>query len=786
MGAGASFDEAGNLSMPNYKDALSADKDLNSVEEGFEYVGGEIKSIEGNITNITEGTVGLVKLEGDQIVIDNAITGADHATFNFANQDGSGRTLTGVANGKVSNDSSDAINGSQLYQSQDQVAKLFDKDAGYVVDEEGNIVWKNPNYADVLIGAPQDPNTGDVYPVTTVKEGFDILDNRISNISAGKAGLITVSSDGKFIIVDNDLAPDAEVFDISRAQLNGGEINPRKLTGVEEGLVNASSYDAINGAQLHERDLTISGIEGTVMILGDEVSENTKNIEIVGNEVTKQGTTLTGVAEALGGGAKVDSKTGELKSPNYSEALGLGEETKIEDGVEAGFKYVGDKIESIDGTITQLGDDIIENTTKINNIDTQVNNINNGTSGLIRLSGNRIVFDNTLAKDAAIFDISNGTDSRNLTGVSDGEIKSGSKDAINGGQLHDTNQNVTQNSNNIGGIAGALGGDAGIDDNGKLTRPNYEFIDGSIHSDVGSALDDLDGRVHELDTKVDGIVAGTEGIVKVDGDKIVIDNDLAGGADSFDISNGDDERTLTGVKDGAIKEDSKDAMNGGQIYASNDAIVKAFGEGAYIDENGYVSAGNAFDLGQDDLSIHGALQHLNNKAGSDNGIFQLDREKNQIIIAANEDVNKDTVVNMGDRVVTGVANGKVEKDSLDAVNGGQLWETNQKVEQNSTQITHMQNTMNHYNTRLNSIEKTVHENRKVASAGISSAMAMSAIPYLEYEKYSMGMGIASYDGEAAISIGATWKISEKGNLRIQGSYDSQNKAGIGIGVAFSW
>ena len=659
FGAGAKFDEEGNLTMPNYKEALSADKDLNSVEEGFEYVGGKVSDIENSITNlgdditnITQGSAGLVKLEGEKIVIDNTIKGADLAT----------------------------------------------------------------------------------------------------------------------------------IFDISNKE--GGL---RTLDGVEEAILDDESNQAVSGKQLHKTNQKVAGIEGTVTVLGKEVSENSKNIEDLGDEITKQGTTLTGVAEAFGAGAEVNPITGELKSPNYSEALGLEDEDKIEDGVEAGFKHVGGKITEIEGNIQIMGDEITNNSKNIEILGDQVTNINNGTSGLIKLNGNRIVFDNSLASSSTIFDISNNNDeSRTLTGVSDGKVESGSKDAVNGGQLHDTNQKVTQNSNNIGSITDALGGGAGINEDGTVTGPTYTFQDGTNHTTVGGALEDLDGRVTDLESKVDGIVTGTEGIVKVDGDKIVIDNELAGDAGVFDISNGDDDRTLTGVKDGEIKENSKDAINGGQIYASNDAIVKAFGEGAYIDENGYVSAGNAFDLGQEDLSIHGALQHLNNKADENNGIFQLDREKNQIIIAANEDINKDTVVNMGDRVVTGVANGKVEKDSQDAVNGGQLWETNQKVEQNSTQIAHMQNTMNHYNTRLNSIEKTVHQNRKIASAGISSAMAMSSIPYLEYEKYSMGMGVASYDGEAAISIGATWKISEKGNLRIQGSYDSQNKAGVGIGVAFSW
>ena len=108
----------------------------------------------------------------------------------------------------------------------------------------------------------------------------------------------------------------------------------------------------------------------------------------------------------------------------------------------------------------------------------------------------------------------------------------------------------------------------------------------------------------------------------------------------------------------------------------------------------------------------------------------------------------------------------------------------QNVAYNTTQINSIKDTMNHYNTRLSGVEKTVHQNRKIASAGTASAMAMSSIPYVEYAKYSMGMGVGHYDGETAMSIGFTWKGSDRSRFRIQGSYDSQNKAGIGAGVAF--
>ena len=713
--------------------------------------------------------------------------------------------------------------------------------AGAKFDDRGEL--KQPNYS-VALALPEDQEIAD-----GVEAGFQYVgktlndhDRRINenatnikNITQGTAGIVKLDSNK--IVIDNLLAEGAMIFDLSD-QDQGGKSVARKLTGVAIGEVSETSSDAINGSQLHatnqqitELDQSVKNHESTINNLGDRVTNHGDTINNLGDRVTQHdnhitnlekqvtqnsgdilqigdqittithqtGKRLAGIEEAFGAGAEFN-EAGELKQPNYSVALALPEGQEIKDGVEAGFQYVGKTLNGHDR--------------RINENATNIKNITQGTAGIVKLDNNKIVIDNLLAKGAMIFDFSNSGQNRVLTGIARGKISQNSTDAVNGSQLFEMDQKIEKitnlNHQSLEGVADAFGGGAsvkegmleGVDftNSLKADKPITNVNDGFGY--VADRLDDHDKRLDKHDTTLENhenrithlednitnIAEGKSGLVQLSEDQktLVVDNDLGKNADAFDISNSHDERTLTGVKHGQVAENSKDAINGGQLYASNQSIAEMFGGGATIDKEGYISTPE-YRLGDDHIfnNVGDSLSYLNSKI-QEHGIFSLDREKNQIIIAENGEINQETVVNMGSHKVVGVANGRIEKGSQEAINGGQLWETQQQVASNSHQIKHINNTLNHYNNRISNLERTVQQNRKVASAGISSAIAMSSIPYSQSNKHSFGMGVGSYDGEAAVSMGVIFNISPDARFKIQGSYDTQNKAGVGVGFSIDF
>ncbi|MDE9487583.1 YadA-like family protein [Xenorhabdus bovienii] len=86
--------------------------------------------------------------------------------------------------------------------------------------------------------------------------------------------------------------------------------------------------------------------------------------------------------------------------------------------------------------------------------------------------------------------------------------------------------------------------------------------------------------------------------------------------------------------------------------------------------------------------------------------------------------------------------------------------------------------------RYNQLNKKLTHNYNRANAGISGAMAMSAIPQkFGYEK-SVGIAVSSYRGQGALAVGAEWNTSARTVTRFNTSLDTQGGVGVAAGLAF--
>ncbi|RAR58277.1 trimeric autotransporter adhesin [Paraburkholderia unamae] len=303
-------------------------------------------------------------------------TGQDAVLYDTPEHDsvtlGAGRTgpvrLANVRDGRVTRDSTDAINGSQLYGASESVANAIGGGSG--VDSNGavtaptirvnNTTYHNVTDAIENVDARTTTNTTEIANLT-------------KNITYGTLGLVQQSDAGAPITVGKDTGGTRMDFSAS-----GGDA--RQLSGVADGLVSAASLQAINGSQLHG------------------VSES--------------------VANALGGGSYVKND-GTLFAPTYR----VGGNT---------YQSVGGAIENIDGRVTT-----IEST--VNNISTQ---IGKGEPGLVQQDASTGAITVGANTAGSTVDVSGTQGVRTVTGVADGEIASGSVDAINGAQLYALAQQI--------------------------------------------------------------------------------------------------------------------------------------------------------------------------------------------------------------------------------------------------------------------------------------------------------------------------------------------------------
>ncbi len=357
------------------------------------------------------------------------------------------------------------------------------------------------------------------------------------------------------------------------------------LSGLAAGQVSSTSLDAINGSQLF-------GLASST-------------------------------ASTLGGGASVNAD-GSISAPSYA----LTNANSI-DGTTGAANNVGSAFQTVDTALGKLNTAVQQNTSDISNITTQ---INNGTIGLVQQDPTTRNI--TVAKDTdgTTVDMTGTAGTRTVTGVTAGQLNATSTDAVNGSQLYATNQAVAQNTSDINNMSTQI-------NNGTL----------------GLVQQDPTTRNITVAKNTDGTIV-----------------DMTGTAGT---------RTVTGVTAGQLNATSTDAVNGSQLYATNQAVAQ-----------------NTSDIAKNTSDINNIVNQFNN--GSI-GLVQQDPTTRVITVAKNTD---GTVVDMtgtaGTRTVTGVTAAQLNATSTDAVNGSQLYATNQNVAQNTADIANLNTTVTQHSANI--------------------------------------------------------------------------------------
>ena len=128
-------------------------------------------------------------------------------------------------------------------------------------------------------------------------------------------------------------------------------------------------------------------------------------------------------------------------------------------------------------------------------------------------------------------------------------------------------------------------------------------------------------------------------------------------------------------------------------------------------------------------------------------------------------------IDAGNKQITNVAPGRIAADSTDAVNGSQLHEV--KADMN--------NKINKLNGQVNKLGKRVN-------AGTASALAASQLPQAYIPGKSMvSVAAGNYQGQNAVALGMS-RISDNGKIiiRLAGTSDTQGKVGVAVGAGYHW
>lgn len=354
---------------------------------------------------------------------------------------------------------------------------------------------------------------------------------------------------------------------------------------------------------------------------------------------------------------------------------------------------------------------------KLADIDVTGNKISNGASSIV-LDGSNVKVNDKVTIDQ------NGK----ISGVAAGEVSKTSTDAINGSQLNQTNENVaaldkrvTQNEADIAqNKADIAQNKADIAQNKADIATNKANIEKNAN-DIATNKQNID----KLNTRVDGVEKLAKQHTTVTaGDNIAV----------TETTNKDGGKEYKVALDKDIKLDSVTAntFTAGQTVMNNDGLK----------------------VGKD-VSVTATAVTAGKTSISDEGVKVGDKT----YISADG-------LNANDQKITNVKAGDISETSKDAVNGSQLYKTNQEVVNNTNRI-------NKLGSRVNKV-----------GAGAAALAALHPMDFDPDDKLTFSAGYGNYAGENAAAIGAYYRPDEKVMFSVAGTVGNGENM-VNAGVSFS-
>ena len=623
---------------------------------------------------------------------------------------------------------------------------------------------------------------GSTIPLTADKTGVDTENVANTTIGGKTYNFAGVTSDGVVSLGDKTTS------------------KYRTVTNVSAGRLNDTSTDAVNGSQLHATNTALDANITQTNANTANIKTNTDKIAKGINFVDDAGVnTNVGLGETFKLSQTNDNVTVKVNAADKAVKIGLtndinlnsvttGDVSISKTGVNAGGQKVTNvkageisaaSTDAVNGSqLHETNLNVANNATKIKanadeiakgwniqdaqgnvsnvkmgstlNVQTTNNNLTatvsqgNVTLGLADdLTVNTVKANEFKAGDVSVSTTGVNAGGQKVTNVKAGDVSATSTDAVNGSQLHETNLNVATNT-------------ANIKKNTDEIAKGLLFGDGKTSTRVGMG--------EQLD-----ITAGSKNVIttleKADGAKparVVVDVNKDQELNStryqsvFISGNGLDNggNKVVNVKDGDVTETSKDAVNGSQLFQVQQMIKKSSGFNVKAD------TGEATKINSGEtLNINGGRNI--ETSTTETGAVQVNLKNDinvQSITVGNASINQNGI-NAGGNRITNVAAGI---NDTDAVNVSQL----------------------------NGLKHDIHKNRRIASQGIAAAMAMN-IEYPEQRpgEIATGVGLATYDGQQALAIGANF-LTDSGKYKINATYGQglgkHSRPAAKISVGWVW
>ncbi len=566
-----------------------------------------------------------------------------------------------------------------------QISPEYAKLGKVTINKEGNITGANAIQTNALnakynlsVGTANENgtmpffvnSTGDFY---AANNKFSVGKDGKVTATAGEIGGVTIN---KGIFYKNTALRDGELF-VGDASGNYSQITTKgaklgkvtvaedgKITGVAAGAVTAGSTDAVNGSQLHA--VAAEAAKHSKVVNGSNIK--VEEAEVNGQKIYKVGLNDDVLLGKLtGNNVSLSGTNGTIETTGY---IATKDRIIADKGAQlAGINVSGNIISNGAAKIALYGD--------------------SGVAGMVNGKGASIYMQdgNTIINSKVAID----KDGK-ITGVAAGAVTAGSTDAVNGGQLHAVAADVAQNK-------------ADIAQNKADIAQNKADI-AQNKADIAQNKADIAQNKADIAQNKTDIAQNKADIGKLD-------------------------NRVTNVENLAKQHTTVEAGNNITVTES----TNTYGGKKY-------TVGMAKDITVDSVKVGDKTY-----------------------------VSKDGL-NANNQTITNVKDGKIEEGSKDAVNGGQLYATNQLVKDNASNISLLGNSINKLDNRVDKV-----------GAGAAALAALHPLDFDPEDKWDFAAGYGNYSGASAVALGAYYRPNEDTMFSVGGSFgNGENMVNAGVSL----
>ena len=223
----------------------------------------------------------------------------------------------------------------------------------------------------------------------------------------------------------------------------------------------------------------------------------------------------------------------------------------------------------------------------------------------------------------------------------------------------------------------------------------------------------------------------------------------------------------------AVAEQEKETDDGGPIhvgYVANEVnFATDDGNTAKLNDGGTVNV-----LGGDNIQTASSSTQNDNGVVTDTIHINLkpDITVDSVQISQNGPKLDGTGLDMANQSITQLAPGEISETSTDAVNGSQLYATNQMVQENRQNITQLGNSLNKLDNRINRV-----------GAGAAALAALHPLDFDPDDKWDFAAGYGNYRGANAAAVGLYYRPNEDTMFSVGGSFGGgENMVNAGISL----